>query len=540
MKINKYLKYSIIINLILVTLLLISFDITYETNDDFYISMLLSNTFSNSNFSIYNGLILTNILSLLYSIINNINWYIVLMYILMFISSISIIYRLLKKDKFTGIIFSIIFIFFIMIDLYVNIQYTMTSALMTIAGSMLLFNKETNKIEIIIGIILIFFGMSYRLVSSLMAITPFIAYLVYKTIFYQGSLISNIKKVGLAITVILLVILTNNILVNINDYNEVLEHDSARISVQDYKMLEYSENKDYYDSINVTDSKIKLIENWMNDVDDTFNTKSYNLISTIKQSNFNLYNLKEALKYTIDFFISDYNNMIKLLYISLVIIFIFISNKSRLFTIINFLFTFIMTYYFYYIHRFPDRVIFTLLIISILSLLYSYNSSYQFRSKKVSIFIVVLLSLSYSFNFLTNYHLMTKNLKEHHGKTKILDILTEYDDYKFIIDQDVFTPELVYTAFETPFDKLSDNVLFLGGWFVEHPGYKNYLESINVKSIVDTLINDKAYVLTLDYDRALLLQNYINDTYKLEKGYYKLEYAGWLVHYPIYKVIIES
>ncbi len=186
---------AFLLNLFALIIRLLVFDVKYEVSDDFITDAVLSGAFGNGYDPdlLFGNIILGYLLVLLYKLIPTISFYFVLLLVLGFISSTSIVFLLFKKKiNFVTICMSLVFVDFYTDDLFTLIQFTKVAAASGIAGGLLilysLWEAKTHRYAYIIaGLVLMILGTMVRF----SVIYIFAAFLVFVFICYCFRYIYN-------------------------------------------------------------------------------------------------------------------------------------------------------------------------------------------------------------------------------------------------------------------------------------------------------------------------------------------------------------
>lgn len=215
-KINKKILFlfACVFNLILIFILNRTYNFVYYLNDDQYLNLIAEKAFG----GITTGLVcmniwLTSLLSLLYSVIPSLNWYVIVLYGIMFLGWIVITYVFLNKVIKSKSIILALFSFFLIISYasygYRYFNFTQIAMISIVAGFILLiFNckeqtdyvLENNEkspsalLQNIVAILLVFVGVGVRY-ECIFAIAPlFGLYIIYSYFSTAKGLKYGIKE----------------------------------------------------------------------------------------------------------------------------------------------------------------------------------------------------------------------------------------------------------------------------------------------------------------------------------------------------------
>lgn len=177
---------SVIINGIFTTIVLLSCDIRYDTNDDLVMAGIVQGAYGQSNpHTVFINIILGYFLAGMSRIMPFIPWYPVFMYVCLVSSSIVIGYLILKKtsNNLIPISLYLIFLFVFETNLMISPQFTKTAAIMACTGVFLAIDSiSRGKIDwgkYIGAVLFIFIGIMYRSDMAFMSAAVTMTYLLY-------------------------------------------------------------------------------------------------------------------------------------------------------------------------------------------------------------------------------------------------------------------------------------------------------------------------------------------------------------------------
>lgn len=161
--------FSLFINAVLLTFLLIIFRPSYETNDDMGLCSIVNGAYGTFDaHMIYANYLLGLILSGLYKMTQALPWYALVQYAALFAAFTALTVVLLRRSetmaaRFLG--FSILLCF--SYEGYIRLQYTKTAGILTVAGVFLMFyalcTEKRNMRALVCGMAIACFGAMYRL-----------------------------------------------------------------------------------------------------------------------------------------------------------------------------------------------------------------------------------------------------------------------------------------------------------------------------------------------------------------------------------------
>ncbi|MEG2522319.1 MAG: hypothetical protein RSA90_00105 [Lachnospiraceae bacterium] len=317
---NQYKKNSVLsdfvialmLNLFFFLLVLFFCDIKYEVSDDFVIETILSGAYGGeiNPRMLFVNVILGHLLGAIYHVIPGISWYFVFQIFLGFISFTSVTYFLMKKlPRLSAIIISTLFILFFSDDIYILIQFTKTSVLAVMSGSLLflwgVFAERICKKMIFIGGVLVIAGSLLRFNSVYLA-APFILLILLIEIISiwvnrkeDKKWYQRLCKIGL-IGMLLIVcvfsleeINTQSYIHNAN-YKEFAKYNQVRSTIVDYPNYGYWIDEEAYRALGLSENDFNMLVRWNFADNEVFNIETMKKVSAIMEERRNKVEILET------------------------------------------------------------------------------------------------------------------------------------------------------------------------------------------------------------------------------------------------------
>lgn len=191
---------AIMINLIFLILILLFCDLKYEVSDDFVMASILSGAYGDSPNPqmIFVNVIIGYLLIPFYNLFPRISWYFVFQLIVIFFSSTTISYLLMKREKRPiAIMLSVLLIIFFTNDAYILMQFTKTAMFAVMSGSLLfiygLFHSR-KWIEVLCGAGLCLLGTCIRFSTIYIAGGFLLFVLVFELFPFLKEIFKNKEK----------------------------------------------------------------------------------------------------------------------------------------------------------------------------------------------------------------------------------------------------------------------------------------------------------------------------------------------------------
>lgn len=270
---------AFLINLFFFTLVIFLCDIKYEVSDDFVMSAILSGGFGDTQNPqmIFVNVGIGYLLRPLYILFPKVSWYFVAQLILVFLSSTTITYLLLRRlEKAKALLLSFMLILYFSNDAYILVQFTKTAMFAIMAGGIYfiwaLF-EERKTLEILWGALLCITGSMVRFADIYLAGGFFLLILSYeflrlfvtekdkkklKTKFLKIS-VNGIVLIALAFGINALSTYTYH---NDEPYSYFSDYSTARANIVDYADYGYGAYSDKLKLIGISENDYNVIRSW--------------------------------------------------------------------------------------------------------------------------------------------------------------------------------------------------------------------------------------------------------------------------------------
>lgn len=484
---------SLSINIIILLIYFLFFNIVLETNDEFAFSAFLSGAYGGvSSHLVFSNVFLGVLLEILYSLNLGRNWYSILQIIFNFLSLNIICFVLLMKTEVLkkrmvryAIAFSVLLV--IGFQHFYLMQWTKSAYLIILAGLLLflyaLHEYKGNIFILTFSGMLILIGTFIRFDTLYVVLAFFFVRCIYDMVLEQKFCLSKqffcLNAKYIASFLVLLCILfgfkiADGLVYKYGTANEewklYREYNVLRSELVDYGIPSYEEHIKEYEKIGLTETDIQMLNNWTFSDPEVFTTETFEKIISLKEKR----NLNGDIVYSvIENIICTMKSPIGI--ITVIITFLYLLNGKKKQCILFTLYTFMMFLLYGYL-TYMDRVIFrceygiwfTLLTL----LLYDFSgniSKYKRIITKITALIMALIILLFSvINYHSNYQTYTRPLEARYRELFNYTSLRKENLYM----RDVSTLSNWHLGFSPlealPYGYLS-NIYLLGGWEIRNP-----------------------------------------------------------------------
>ena len=277
--------------------------IYYRSSDDRIMNQIAAGAFGteNSVYLIYQNAVIGLYLKLLFSILPGINWYLINLYFFGLLSVISLcIVFTDETNVICSVLITLVINTFISEYLYKGIQFTISACIYTVSGFFFFFTvfykQRINYVRLVLGSVLIIWGMMTR-IESFLQVIPFsiVTFLAYSYLVYNKSFVDFFKeKANIIIFFFLASALLLVFIINLSfykgskwDYYKEYNRYSAIItnSGEDYGIPDYYDDVEGYERIGFSETDVYLVKNWHRLGKDRFNPQRLKSVSELRRKN---------------------------------------------------------------------------------------------------------------------------------------------------------------------------------------------------------------------------------------------------------------
>lgn len=277
-----YFIIALAINIALMVAIYITMQAVFEGPDDTMIAQFVNGSSGSYDpHIIYSNYILGVIWCALYRVLPGIAWYSWSQYVLLCLSFTGIMYVLLCRiGRVGGFCFSVVTLCFAAYEFYVNVQYTKTAAVLTVAGFLLIFHAITEaKISwrsLLLGLILSAFAVMLHCAEFFGCLLLLTVGIGFWLLFHLRREVRRGKRALRLLRWILVFVVMAAISVGLIYFDRqqytspkwqaYLEYNETQSNLFAYGLPDYQQNKDVYEELNIDEEAYNLY-NTMNAAD---------------------------------------------------------------------------------------------------------------------------------------------------------------------------------------------------------------------------------------------------------------------------------
>lgn len=511
------------LNLICLILFKIICQTQFGSNDDVFLSQVLSGLFgSNGTGYGYINIISGYVLKNLYHYIPMIPWYIILQYISIFISFYIIVYFILcNNSKWGGYISSIVFLALMGYECYARVSYYKTAVVCSVTAFVILYrliDAKKKRINIIAFVFLFSIGFLWWEKAPIIGMFFMLIPCFYK--FFK----SKNKRVNfyLVITFVIAVVLINSLALFNNIYlkkhQNIKEYVSYLKTWQDINHLgwpDYLENQQKFEDLAISENTYNLLTSNTMTLGYTVPLEKLQEVKEIAKKSF--FNITRFLYFARSYPIHFFDTSLFLGF--LIFVFLYsLSEKRRKWSTGIYLFLIVwMMYFFFYMTGTDESsinriVIWIAAIISLLGLTgrITLNSDELKKFYSVVIITIGLLIINQQYENITQ-------ILNSDSIANIEGVIKENPSNIYVLENSNSINNI-------PFEKLKKGTL--GNLIMAQNNYLIY------NSVIMSIENiENVYFLSEEY--ADNMANYLNEMYSAN---HYTEYEGTIYDLPIFMI----
>ena len=582
-----------LITVVAFVLVLLFCDIKYEISDDFVVDAILSGAYTGeyNPYMPFSNVLLGYVLVFLYSHTGYISWYFVNLMVMGIVSLFTVNYICLRKNnKIVGVLFAVLATVFLSNDLFILPTFTKTASAAIAAGGLLLIEtlftrsgemppgkkRSASQIVSVIAAFVLMLSGSLLRFWCVYLVAPFVAMMFLLKVMEQRKDEKIVRivltKAGFCLLILLGLFAFQYIGIFIRnqspEYKYYYQYNSARAGITDTGKVDWEDYEKEFEAHDLNLLDFLMFESWNFTDNDIYPIERLEEVGKIYQSAYK--NSTAPVARVIHSFLQPYSlmNPVFLGGILLGLLAIAIDRKSARSVLLCYLGLFVMLGVFFYIGRFPYRIIYGLcfsLMVSILSCV-SMKDVPKKGLRKALVLLTVYLVISHVPTYIKDQSYKDLPYKEYieeaneifsgssaYGGIKYRYVITAANPHEKFIKHMEDDSEHYYlcdfwTTIQssfyhyTPWERFAlnywnDNYSYLGGITMAYPDNRECWEDNGIDGLnpYKSLINDNIYVVDNHFIEVKLLY--------LRKYYYpnvKAELVEVIDGFNIWKFYLES
>lgn len=295
----------------------ICFDYYYDLNDDVLIKDLMSGAYTGTpeKHNIQICYLLSKLISGFYKILPAVPWYGLFLYICQFGSVLVIVNRTIKLTggrlwiRIVTAVAETFFLVSMMLGHMINIQYTITVAMMAGAAILWFLASESSGVwdafwvKNFLAVVLIFFAFLLR-TEMLLLMMPFIAaagiikWSFEDQVFTKSNFLKYLFVFGTILLALGVGFVSDKIAFRSSEWKSFHNLFDARTELYDFRTIpEYEGNEEFYENLGLLPSEQVLLENYNYGIDSSIDADTlWSVAEYSKQSNTDVVPLSERIK----------------------------------------------------------------------------------------------------------------------------------------------------------------------------------------------------------------------------------------------------
>lgn len=528
--------------------------IGFETNDDSGMMYILAGyrTGEPAIGTVYSNIIWDVIVSTLYKVIPNVQWYVVVFILLLFLANVIILKSILRimhyKDwpLWYGIAFYTVFYYIFILYSIILMQFTTLSAMLGMAACALILSaflnegKKAQKADFILIVAVSFLSYIIRAKAGYVVFLWCFTAVLIKLYVMKTECGREIKKTAIKYVSVLAVIailsisalLIHNHYFSNENWKEYREYSAQRGRYKDYPHLAYEEAEGLYEELGWSQELYNLVEEWFF-MDKSVNKETFQILNDSYVNDASIYQRIKNTFYNLKDFMAN-NQFACISIVGAIIMGVFItilSIKKRKFGYLMILSSCYMImggllFYLSFSGRLPFRV-FQLCILPgvsviLFEMLLACEQILDFRKKGFIAALVgaVLLGVM---NFKNVYVVACspQRIESIENKEILEKYFSEHPENLYIYDNSF---SWLCNPFMKAQTQIPNNYFFWGGASMFSPLYQEQLELNGRKSLyADCLFDSNVFYVTESDSLTGMMVDYLEKKYECKVQYEKVD-----------------
>lgn len=519
------------LNILVVTVMILTMRPSFETNDDIVFAELGSGLRGVKDpHLVFQNYILGMVYRVLYQITGRLPWYTIVQYAVLLAAFSAVTYVLMNRlEGNSGLYLSVLLLCVFGYECYIHVQFTKTAGIAAAAAVFLLFHvivSETFCIwEFLAGILLGLAGFLYRedqffASAALMAGIGVYFLLTLKKYFSQKWR----KYLGICVGcfgfLLLAVFAADRIdafMYRDSQWQEYQEFNRMRSRLLDYGFPDYHTNRELYQELGISEEALQLYKTWNFNDPEKFTVEVMEKL--VEQKPDRKISGSQVLRF-LKRFPGDAAKLPAFYTALLFLIIWLIFGKKRMAEIMAILAEILMLYMLYFYLYFQGRYMVNRVDVGLwfsvcLTMLWLLGESLGEKTE-ISKYGGVLLCItgilvSQSF-WHTDYRTATAEIpKARVSQRAVLETIGTDKEHVYLAKSGTVSEIVCYGPFDRMPENLLDNLYWFGGWECRTPGFVKEMEEHGiVNPYKDMIGNDKVYLID---DNIELTIEYIHQNY---------------------------
>lgn len=519
----------------------------FATNDDVTIVEMVFGAYGVQDAHIiYQNYLLGKLYVFLYALTKSISWYGLIQYIFLLAAFSTIVYVIWERfPKTLGITLTALILCFFGYECYIDMQYTKTAGVLTVAGIVLIFHECTkmyvSKKLLVLGIALSCVGSMYRFEQFIACIALMSGLGVYQL--WKNWKEDGLKKIWSPVFWVVITLVVSFYLKGVDAYvyesdpqwKQYTEYNELRTQLLDYDFPEYKDYEKEYTELGITEDAYDLWRHWNFGDPDLFNIETMKkLVSLTSAKTVN----RELIENFFDKFPKKYFQSPVFYCVLLVLLLWILEQKNSLAKYGTFFYEISifmgLYFYLYWQGRYnKNHVDVSLWLTIILVLIWTMDRTKQWFARQTGIILCAVVLIFSQYQWYDNW----RSNAEQAGidARSVLEDLKDDQGHLYITKSKTLDYADGYGPLDIMPEGISSNFTFFGGWETDTALWKEKLARYDVVNpYKDSINNEKVRLIDDDIDVTM---NYIHTYYDANAKAVKLHtYKG----YPVYKIVSED
>lgn len=548
--------FSVLLNIAVLLVLVMLFKPGYDTNDDWGMCNIVNGSKGIiDGHVIFENYLLGLICAGLYQLTAAIPWYPVLQYCLLFSSYTAISYVLINKLKYHSSIWIVTALLVVFAyEGYINMQFTRTSGVATVAGLLLMFwvfdrencffnkGKAISIVQLAAGLVISVFGFMYRDSQFIAnaALMSAVGFMLLLNMFTEKKGNAVKPAIAMACSFVILFGVAGGLTAfdksayRAEEWQEYRAYNVARSKLYDHGFPEYSEYASQYEKMGINENAKNYYRQW-NHVD--LDGRTMEQIGSFNKTESPSINGQYIKRFIITMAEGYAKKPLFYAFLAVIIMWIIWGRKNWI-SLIGIIYEAVIAvglnfYMFWTLRYLKDRVDVGILLAAVIVIIWTFKNHKPLFSNKLGIIIVMIALVWTQYCWHDNWrtYMGERNAAMNENR-KIAEKIARDKEHLYLNKAVGFSYSDAYDVFDVIPQGISENVFTLGGWTCGMPSNQEKLDRFAIKNVYeDSVNNDSVYIIDKDITTTI---QYIQDYYCDEA---KAEYVRNIETYPVYRLV---
>lgn len=482
-------------------------NLRWETNDDEFFNLIAAGAwgFKNSQYLIYQNIVLGYLFKGLYLLFPGLNVY-VLFYLIMNTVSFCLIGK--KVAEKHSLALSVVFItgigLLLHADFFETLQYTKNAFLYAAVGWIYLWEGSvaSKKGDCLIGILMLMISFMVRWEPCIFTVPFALAWFLARRNDAGNRMTSVVRSVFFAAAIWAGLYGLNRTAYSSAEWNSFLSYNRVRTSLLDYGIPDYETHAEAYQELDITENDLEVLREWNYGDNKVFSFDNLTAINALKEQR--TVSATVAVQAVRDIFRAVHSSILPAVLFMAVVCMVFLQDKEGLWAAFLFLILIVLEYLVLDIaDRLVWRVEIGIWLVPVIFLLMMVKEN-QDAEKKGILLPAVLISIcavgvsgsQLVYNYLAHKHCRISTFYEESRYEEIKELCAMYPQYSFLADTVSFSSYTNHVSrgyfdiTKQRYEDLFRHFHIIGSWIYPSPHVIEHEKADGITNPIENLLDE--------------------------------------------------